>query len=276
MPERLEGDKDTVLAERRPRRADTIRPSPAPVPERHRSGAADWLGMRRPRCSRSTTFTHDEKKALKRTYAREKKLITSGKSDPALTQELEKERTRLSEEAGKRGPRKPKTNGRTPTPTRKGTRSHGESEYVHGKAMMRMQAHTHCPVSWCGKNNHTHTHTNAYYIDRESKVWRITDQDSLGGYGIRSMVRPKTGYHNSDLDTAYDPWSAADSFMLQCKINREKYGTEAVTAVCPEYQRQEPIRHYSETKRKLEDGKSVHDLEHKWCGRSERVPANHE
>ena len=27
-------------------------------------------------------FTHDEKKALKRTYAREKKLITSGKSKP--------------------------------------------------------------------------------------------------------------------------------------------------------------------------------------------------
>ena len=45
MPERRDGDKDTVIAERRPRKADTIRPSPAPVPERHHSGAADWLGM---------------------------------------------------------------------------------------------------------------------------------------------------------------------------------------------------------------------------------------
>ena len=39
-------DKYTVVAERRPRKADTIRPSPAPVPERHRSGAADRLGMK--------------------------------------------------------------------------------------------------------------------------------------------------------------------------------------------------------------------------------------
>ena len=45
MPERRDRDKDTVVAERRPRKADTIRPSPAPVPERHRPGAADWLGM---------------------------------------------------------------------------------------------------------------------------------------------------------------------------------------------------------------------------------------
>ena len=57
-------------------------------------------------------FHTDENKAAKRTYARENKLITSGKSDPGLAQELEKERTRLSEEAGKRGPRKPKTNSR--------------------------------------------------------------------------------------------------------------------------------------------------------------------
>ena len=49
-------------------------------------------------------FTPDEKKAVKSTYAREKKLITSGKSDPGLAQEPEKERTRLIEEAGKRGP----------------------------------------------------------------------------------------------------------------------------------------------------------------------------
>ena len=35
-------------------------------------------------------FTLDDKKAIKRTYAREKKLITSGKSHPSLAQELEK------------------------------------------------------------------------------------------------------------------------------------------------------------------------------------------
>ena len=149
MPERQEGDKDTVVAERHPRKADTIRPSPAPVPERHRSGAADWLGMMEAKLLIQHNFTHDEKKALKSTYAREKKLITSGKSDPALTQELEKERTRLIEEAGKRGPRKPKTNGRTLTPIKKGARSHGKSEYARGKDMMKgIRAPTRCPASW--------------------------------------------------------------------------------------------------------------------------------
>ena len=87
-------------------------------------------------------FTHDEKKELKRTFAREKKLITSGKSDPELTQELEAERTRPVEEAEKRGPRKPKTNGRTLAPT-KGACSHGKSEYARGKAMMKKNAGAH-------------------------------------------------------------------------------------------------------------------------------------
>ena len=87
-------------------------------------------------------FTPDENKAVKRTFAREKRLITSGKSDPGLAQELEKERARLSAEAGKRGPRKPKTNRRTLTPT-KGDRSHGKSEYVHGKAMIKKKAGAH-------------------------------------------------------------------------------------------------------------------------------------
>ena len=85
------------------------RPTPSgPHPPRYQSGIApeSLIGSAwwRPRCSRSTTFTHDEKKALKSTYAREKKLITSGKSDPRLAQELEKEHTRLIEKAGKRGP----------------------------------------------------------------------------------------------------------------------------------------------------------------------------
>ena len=80
MPERRDGDKDTVVAERRPRSTDTIRPSPAPVPERHRSGAPDWLGMVEAKMLTQHNFTHDEEKALKRTYAREKKPITSGKS----------------------------------------------------------------------------------------------------------------------------------------------------------------------------------------------------
>ena len=62
---------DTVVAERRPRKTDTIRPSPAPVPERHRSGAADWLGMVEAKMLTQHNFTHDEEKALKRTYARE-------------------------------------------------------------------------------------------------------------------------------------------------------------------------------------------------------------
>ena len=87
-------------------------------------------------------FTPDEKKELKRAFARERKLITSGKSDPELTQELEAERARPVEEAEKRGPRKPKTNGRTLAPT-KGACSHGKSEYARGKAMMKKNAGAH-------------------------------------------------------------------------------------------------------------------------------------
>ena len=47
------------------------------------------------------------------------------------------------EEAEKRGPRKPKTNGRTLTPVKNGARSHGKSEYARGKAMMKKNAGAH-------------------------------------------------------------------------------------------------------------------------------------
>ena len=143
MPERRDGDKDTVVAERRPRKTDTIRPSPAAVPERHRQAAANRLAMAEAKMLTQHNFTHDEKKELKCAFTREKKLITSGKSDPGLAQELEKERARPVEEAGKRSPRKPKTNGRALTPDKNGARSHGKSEYARGKAMIQKNAGAH-------------------------------------------------------------------------------------------------------------------------------------
>ena len=100
-------------------------------------------------------------------------MTTSGKHDPSLAQELEEERARLIEEAGKRGPRKPKTNGRTLTPIKKGARSHGKSEYARGKDMTERNAGAHAlPGLVVKRNERAHTHANAYYIYRESKVWR--------------------------------------------------------------------------------------------------------
>ena len=61
MPERRDGGEDTVVAERRRRH---IRPSPAPVPERHRSGAADRLGMVEAKMLTQHNFTPDEKRAI--------------------------------------------------------------------------------------------------------------------------------------------------------------------------------------------------------------------
>ena len=91
--------------------------------------------------------------------------MTSRKNDPSLAQELEKERTRPLEEAERRGPRKPKTNGRTLTPVKNGARSHGKSEYARGVAMMKKNAGAHTlPGLVVRRNKHTHTHTQTHII----------------------------------------------------------------------------------------------------------------
>ena len=72
MPERRDGDKDTVVAEQRPRKADAFQSSPAPVPERHRQAVAGRLGMVEAKMLTQHKFTPDEKRAIKRTLAREK------------------------------------------------------------------------------------------------------------------------------------------------------------------------------------------------------------
>ena len=72
IPERRDGDKDTVVAEQRPRKADAFQSSPAPVPERHRQAVAGRLGMVEAKMLTQHKFTPDEKRAIKRTLAREK------------------------------------------------------------------------------------------------------------------------------------------------------------------------------------------------------------
>ena len=94
-------------------------------------------------------------------------MITSGKHDPSLAQELEEERTRLIEEAGKRGPRKPKTNGRTLTPVKNGARSHGKSEYARGQDMMKMNVGAHAlPDLVVRQNKRAHTRKRILYSQR--------------------------------------------------------------------------------------------------------------
>ena len=117
--------------------------------------------------------------------------MTSRKNDPSLAQELEKERTRPLEEAERRGPRKPKTNGRTLTPVKNGARSHGKSEYARGVAMMKKNAGAHTLpglVVRRNKHTHTHTHTQTHIIfignlksgEQSAKIYQ-------GGYCIRTL-----------------------------------------------------------------------------------------
>ena len=108
-PERRDGDKDTVVAERRPRKADAYERSPAPMPKQHKPEAAKQVWRDEITLLMKHDFTPEEKREIKASFKEERKAIQKGGSDlPSVRKELASKRDRLASEASKRGPERGK------------------------------------------------------------------------------------------------------------------------------------------------------------------------
>ena len=75
MPDRRDGDGDTVVGERRPRVADEYQPSPAPIPKKHRSASVEQMSKDELRTLMRYNFTKEDKQESKSYYAQERKAI---------------------------------------------------------------------------------------------------------------------------------------------------------------------------------------------------------
>ena len=71
IPERSDGDKDTVAAERRPRKGDAYPISPESVPQQLRERVIADLNRDQLRVLAQAPYSHEEKKRVKDLFARE-------------------------------------------------------------------------------------------------------------------------------------------------------------------------------------------------------------
>ena len=108
-PERRDGDKNTVVVGRRPRKADAYERSPTPISKQHKPEAAKQLWRDEITLLMKHNFTPEEKRGIKASFSEERKAIRKGGSDLAsVRKELASKRNRLASEASKRGPERGK------------------------------------------------------------------------------------------------------------------------------------------------------------------------
>ena len=101
IPERRDGDKDTVAAERRPRKGDAHPISPEPVPQALWSRVLEDLGRQQMTTFAKVKYTPAEKKEMKSLFTGERSAVKSGED----RQTFSAARDRITEEARKRGKR---------------------------------------------------------------------------------------------------------------------------------------------------------------------------
>ena len=66
-------DKDKVVAERRPRKADAYERSPAPIPKQHKPEAAKQVWRDEMKRLMNHDFTTEEKREIKASFSEERK-----------------------------------------------------------------------------------------------------------------------------------------------------------------------------------------------------------
>ena len=103
IPERPDGDKDTVAAERWPRKGDAYLISPEPVPQRLRERVIADLNRDHLRVLAQAQYSREEKKKVKDLFNGERRAVAAGKDRQPFIAESEG----LTAEARKRGPRMP-------------------------------------------------------------------------------------------------------------------------------------------------------------------------
>ena len=103
MPERRDGDKDTVVAERRPRKSDDYTPSPTPVPQHLRPQALVAAEQAQASVLTRTPLTREEAKRVREIGARERHAIRKGGEDASAARvALAQERTEIVRTANQR------------------------------------------------------------------------------------------------------------------------------------------------------------------------------
>ena len=107
--ERRDGDKDTVVVERRPRKANAYERSPAPISKQHKPEAAKQLWRNEITLLMKHDFTKEERREIKANFSEERKATRKGGSDLAsVRKELASKRERVASEASARGPERRK------------------------------------------------------------------------------------------------------------------------------------------------------------------------
>ena len=103
IPDRIDGDKDTVAAERRPRRSDKSRISPEPVPPHLQAKVIDDLKRLQLRTFAQVAYTGEEKKRVTHLLREEREAVRSGEDrQPYIA-----EREGITAVARKRGQKQP-------------------------------------------------------------------------------------------------------------------------------------------------------------------------